>query len=334
MNRLASQRIFALIALAVCLAMVIDQWSPAPKFCGFRAGCDDVINSIYGRPAGIPISLVGLIAFGMFFLVSLGSPAVIARFVGPLALTAGFIGIGLVAIQVLVLKRICPLCLVVDALGILMAALELVWPASQAMAAPRRWVWLATAAVVLALPSIWASLQPEPKVPQAVRDMWQEGRINVIEITDLTCPYCRQTHQAIEKFRHMAGDKIYFERIIAPLKSHPESRAAAKLYLLAKQHGQSERAAELLFTAVDLSNAALHQYAGLLGFSAADLQLALNNPQYEATLNETLAWVERGAAGVPLICIDEQLLSGQQNEQSLEAAFRRAQQQREKLPPQ
>jgi uncharacterized membrane protein/predicted DsbA family dithiol-disulfide isomerase len=333
MNRLTFQRCFALVALVLCVAMVIDQLSPVPKFCGFRGGCDAVLNSIYGRPLGIPISTVGLAAFAIFYLVSLGPPASVGGFVGFMAYFAGLVGIAGIAIQLLVLKRICPLCLAVDVLGILMAAFELIWPASQATAAPRRWVWLLLAIVGVALPPAWANMQPVPTVPDVVREIYQEGRINVVEITDFTCPHCRQTHVAVESLRRAAGDKIHFERIIAPLKNQPESRAAAQLYFLAKQHGQGERAAEMLFTAVDHSPAALRQYAGVLGITRAEVDQAENDPLYDTMFEKTLAWVERDAVAVPLVCIDELLLTGLQTEQSLQAALKRAQLQREATPP-
>lgn len=55
------------------MAMAVDYLLPIPAFCGFRAGCDEVTQSAYGSPLGIPLPFVGLLSFGGFFVVTVFS---------------------------------------------------------------------------------------------------------------------------------------------------------------------------------------------------------------------------------------------------------------------
>ncbi len=126
--RLLAFRLLSLVAVAVSTAMVLDAYLPAPAFCGFRAGCDEVTHSAFGKLAGIPLSLWGLVAFATFYTLTLfpdrNSAGRSARF----AIVAGVVGLGLVAEQVFLLKQTCPFCLIIDTCGILLAAVELGLP--------------------------------------------------------------------------------------------------------------------------------------------------------------------------------------------------------------
>ncbi len=181
--------------------MLVDAWRTTPAFCSFRAGCDEVTNSRYGRALGLPLSLWGLIAFGSFYTLTLLPTPRVRRLLGPLAILAGLIGVALVAVQFYLLKRSCPFCLLVDAAAILLATVELaVSPTDDAAPAAtgRRWLWGSAALIAVTSPLVWSLFKPSPPVPAEVQAHWVEARINIVELTDFACPFCRESHVAME----------------------------------------------------------------------------------------------------------------------------------------
>lgn len=335
--RLAAFRLLSLVAIGVCVALTLDALLPAPAFCGFRAGCEEVTRSALGSIAGVPLSLLGLIAFIAFYVISLFPESWLGRNIGALAIVAGLIGLALVAVQVFVLKRTCPFCLIVDICAILMAAVELGWPQpSQAvtetgeataivqLSVPRRGLWIVVAVFVAAGPIAWAVVKPPRPVPDEVRALWVEGRINVVEITDFACPHCRATHPALVEFLERHADEVHFVRVIAPLEHHANSRPAALAYLFAVEQGRGEEMADALFSAGDHSPEALLLLAEAPGLDADAMRGWINDPAHGAQLDATLSWVEATGTGLPQIWINEIGLVGEQTESSLEAAFKRA----------
>ncbi len=327
--RLLAFRLLSLLALAVCMAMLVDSLRMTPAFCGFRAGCEEVVQSRYGRPLGVPLPLWGLVAFSLFFGLTLFPDEKTSRLLGPLAIVAGLLGATLVGIQFFVLHTTCPFCLMVDAAAILLAAVELGLPAAQdppPAIRPRRGAWLSLAVMVLAAPVLWSAFKTSPEVPPQVQARWTRGRINVIEITDFACTYCRQTHPAIDQFLGRNGDQVHFVRLVAPLKRHANSRPAAKLYLCAVRQGMGEEMADALFNADDLSPDALRTLGARVGLDMTDYEACQNDPELDEELEETAGWVEAAkVGGLPQVWIQGVLLVGVQTPESLKAAWERAQ---------
>src|ERR1700757_1765031 len=120
-------RTFAIVAIVFASTLVADALSKAPIFCSFGSGCDVVTSSRYGQVLGVPLSAAGLVAFGIFFSLTL-FPQTMERLVGPLALVAGLCGILLAGVQFLILHQLCRLCLVVDGSAVMLAAIEIGFP--------------------------------------------------------------------------------------------------------------------------------------------------------------------------------------------------------------
>ncbi len=122
--RLWGLRLILLFALGVCGA-ILGEYLFAGTFCSFRSGCGNVLTSEYARPLGIPLPAFGLVGFGLLFVLALFPGREAFRLVGPLAVAAGFSGLGLILLQVLKLKETCTLCLLVDGSAIALAVLVL-----------------------------------------------------------------------------------------------------------------------------------------------------------------------------------------------------------------
>jgi uncharacterized membrane protein/predicted DsbA family dithiol-disulfide isomerase len=122
--RLWGLRLILLFALGVCGA-ILGEYLFAGTFCSFRSGCGNVLTSDYARPLGLPLPAFGLVGFGLLFVLALFPGREAFRLVGPLAVAAGFSGLGLILLQVLKLKETCTLCLLVDGSAIALAVLVL-----------------------------------------------------------------------------------------------------------------------------------------------------------------------------------------------------------------
>ena len=326
--RLVALRFLSLLALAVCVAMVVDYLRPTPTFCGFRAGCEEVIHSRYGRPLDVPLPLLGVLAFGLFFALTLFPASRAARLLGPLAITAGLIGLALVGVQFFILNQTCPFCLIVDTAAILLAAVVLGLPPSEDAAPPprpRRWLWGGLAIIFVAAPVLWSILEPSPEVPPQVRAHWAEGYINVVEITDFGCPYCRQTHLALNQFLDQHGEQVHFVRLVVPLEHHENSHPAAKSYLCAVRQGKGESIADALFVSDDLSPDALQTLAEQAKLDVEEYHTCIADPAIDEQIEQTARWVEAAdLGGLPQIWVQDVLLVGVQTSESLRAALRRA----------
>ncbi|MDB5350094.1 MAG: hypothetical protein JWN86_1341 [Planctomycetota bacterium] len=344
--KLLTFRLCSLFALGVCASLQTDYLLANAAFCGVRHGCDEVIFSSYGRPLGVPLPAAGLIAFGLFFGMTFVPPA--TRLLTPVAILAGFAGIGLFAIQWLALKRFCPLCLLVDLGAMLLAITELALPSPRqdgastppagespvsglqgirAVSRPRCRAWAAAACLSVTAPLAWGVLQPKPPVPDAVKALWKQGVITVVEVTDFECPFCRRNHEVMASFLKDHGTGLRFVRRIHPLPHHPNARSAARAYLAAERQGRAEAMAHDLFTTNDLSPDGCEQLAKSLGLDMDEYRACLSDrsTDIEIEIEKHSAWLDRGdLKGLPLIWVHDQMLVGLQTPEGLGAALRRA----------
>ena len=336
-RRLVAFRLLALLGLALSMAMLVDALSPAPPFCGFQAGCESVTHSAYGQLLGLPLSAWGAAAFAGFYALTLGRRSE-TRFLGPAALAAGMAGMALIVIQLFVLRRTCPFCLMIDAAALLLAVVELLLPApveqsavstgdkapttTQTRARP---AWIVAGFLALVASPVWTLLKPAPQMPDAVRALQSVGQVRLVEITDFACPHCRATHPAVSEFlrRH---PEVALTRIVAPLKTHADGRPPARAYLAAVRQGRGEKMAELLFATDDRSPETVRKLAAEVGLDMASFDTDLADPGFDRELDATVAWVEAGdASGLPQIWLADLPLLGAQKLEGLEAAWARLQ---------
>ena len=127
-RRTALLRLTAMTALLASAVLTSDHLNPGRAFCPLAEACAAASKSELGSFYGIPTSVLGMIAFGGLFLITL-LPVEWAR---PLLRPAGFFaamaGVGFVAYQFFFLHAWCPLCLVADGAGFLAGVITLSWP--------------------------------------------------------------------------------------------------------------------------------------------------------------------------------------------------------------
>ncbi len=319
-------RLVSVVGLAVSSASLVDHLQLSPVFCGFDADCGEVTRSSFGSLAGVPLPVFGIVAFGLFLVVTLFPDRPIGRLIGPLAILAGTTGATLLLIQAVVLEQYCRLCLIADACGLCLALIYLIdpRPATGGPGRAGRWLWVGLAVVALAAPLAWGWANPPPPVPEAARAYWIPGKINVVLVTDFDCASCRQTHPALRAALQEYAGRVHFVQLVLPLPQTAHGRPAARAWRCARSQGKGDAMAEALFAAKDLSPAGCEKMAAQLGLDLERFRKCVADSATEAALDEH-AWVrESGLKGLPVLWIQEQTLVGVQNRQSIRAALQRA----------
>ena len=320
-------RVIALAGLLFTSFLLTDDVSRIPSFCPFQSGCAAVTASEFGRPLGIPLSAVGLAAFVTFFVLTLFPETKAYRFLGSMAVVAGIIGTLLVGVQFLILKRTCRFCLIVDAAGILLAAVEFGLPHGMeavSQKCSRCWIWVVVALVIIAGPPVCSALRPPPSVPPEVKQTWVAGKINIVEITDFTCPYCRRMHVGLENLLHTHPNGIHLVRLVAPAPNNEIAGAAARAYQCAVRQGGGERMANALFTTDNYSGENLRELAREAGLNVARFDADWKDAVIDREIESPRQLVAgQRFAGLPQVWVQDILLVGEQTPENLLAATRR-----------
>jgi uncharacterized membrane protein len=317
--------LLALVGSAVSLA---DDGFAGRPFCGFESGCDAVTRTVYGRPFGVPLSAIGLVGFGVLFVLTLFPTARSFSFVAPLAVLAGVIGACLIAVQAIVLTRFCPVCLFCDGAAIGAAVLALhgrVWRRTgEGPSGLGRSAWAAGAAVAVAAPLLVMLVveQSEPPIPDEVKAHWVEGAVTLVEVTDFDCPYCRQAEPAIAAFRQKHPE-VRFVRLVAPMPAHANARPAGRAFLAARAQGRGEEMAVLLLAADSRTPDQSRQFAAQLGMDLSKYDRMVSDRATDAEMDATVAWAKAAGTGLPLVWVQDKRVRGVPTAAALGAALLR-----------
>ena len=138
--------LLAAAGAAIAGYLLYERWTGGPLICS-TGGCETVQNSRYSKIAGVPVALLGLLAYSGIFVTGLlrSEPA---RAIGAALAVSGLaFALYLVYVQDSKIHAWCQWCLASDAILAVLAALtvirllrepEPVGVAAPAVAAPRR----------------------------------------------------------------------------------------------------------------------------------------------------------------------------------------------------
>jgi len=317
-KRLTFVRLLALVAIAVTSAQVVDHFAITAPFCGGDLGCSSVTSTGYAKPLGIPLSVLGLGAFTAYLGLGLLSGRPARTVLGWASIVAGAVGIGLILVQKYQIQQYCPLCLVIDSAGILMAVTDFVFPL--AMASPvsgRRAPWIGAAFGLALAPVVWFQFQPDPVAPDYVREKWIAQKVNVVEVFDFDCVFCRDTHPILKAVLAKAGPDVHFVRIPLAMDPNGLSKEAGRIYLAAEQNGTGEQAADKLMEGDSLTEESVKAVGGAEAPPGDDpfgKQIDQSNAAYHASSYK----------GLPQIWVNNLLLVGASDQARIEAAIARA----------
>jgi uncharacterized membrane protein len=328
--RLAVFRLLTLIALAWSTALLVDGLRPKPLFCPFHAGCEAVTQSPYGRPFGVPLPALGVLVFLGLFVLSFFTSSRAGRLLSPLAIASGLAGLGFICIQFLILEQTCAMCLIVDAVAVLLAVISKGLPFVRTGADPgslQRLAWPVLAVACLTGPILWSVLHPVPTVPAQIKALWVPGQVTIVEITDFACPHCRQSHRVLRDFLQdlrQQGKAFRLVRLVVPLPYHKNAQLAARAYLCADKQGKGDQLAEMMFNTADHSVGAIRRLAGAAGLNLKEFDLDFVDPDLDRQIEDVTRWVkEAHPTGLPQTWIQYELLPGNLTIAGLGAAFER-----------
>jgi uncharacterized membrane protein/predicted DsbA family dithiol-disulfide isomerase len=330
-------RPFALLGLTISAVLLGYYLQPGAGQCAFNASCDAVLHSSFGRMLGVPLPVIGVLVLAGTFWLSLYPDGSKARLLLALAVAMGLAGSVLLFLQVFVIRKLCPFCLLVDVSAIVIAFAETVQRRSKLIAptdGKMRVIWLSAGALTLAL-SLVASAgissvrgrQNPTGIPPEVKGHWIADKINVVEVADFQCPHCRRMHAVLMQFLSEQRDRVHYVRLTAPMASNRYARHASRAYLCAERQGKGDDMAEALFAAPRLVPATCEELAVTLGLSMEPFRACISDPAIERQLDEEVAWVDIASPhGLPVLWIQDEVVFGERPLEVLRETLRRIEQ--------
>jgi protein-disulfide isomerase len=323
-------RMLVLVALAVSSALLYDYKGGAPAFCATGDGCAKIKESMFANIAGIPTPFIGVAAFGVLFGLSLLSHARRKQWMVPVSVLGALSAAGFIAIQAFVEHTFCKLCMIIDTSAIIAAGVAIVYRLKADVGndglVPAVW-WSVVGAAAVVAPQIFGRMQPLPEVKPAVLKYWEPDKINIIEMSDFECPFCRMQHTAFAEAVKPFEDRVHFVRLTVPLASHVNARPASRAYLCAKDQGKGEAMAHELFTN-ELTPGNIELNATKLGKEGLNLEqykACLADPKTDGRVTDEYKQAHDaiGFKGLPTTWVGSQLLEGAQKTEDLRAAIER-----------
>lgn len=314
-------RIAALGALAFSAATAAEYLLAGATFCAPEGGCSDVREwsferEIGGYPLGLLLPLAGLMGFTALFLGSIVREPKTMRVTGVLALVGALVAAVLLYLQASAIGAWCWLCVGADSLAIVAgvagaALLATARGGVDATSTGMRSPWWAAWVVAVFAPIALAFTFPDPEVPAAIRALYRDGAINVVEMADFECPYCRAVHPVLKSVLDDVDGDVNLVRVIVPLSFHVHARDAARAYFCAERMGEREAMADALFAAEDLSREGTIEIAARLGLDRAAFERCLDDPAIEERIrrDEQLARDAQNQ-GLPTVYIGERVFVG------------------------
>jgi predicted DsbA family dithiol-disulfide isomerase/uncharacterized membrane protein len=305
-------RLACLAALGASAALLVDSLAPAPTFCGLGSGCDRIRQAGLGRIGGVPVPVIGLVAFAGLYGLSLSQHPTARRLTTIGGIVGAVAALLLIAVQAFVVGAFCVLCLTVDSAAVVAGALAVLAARGEgdgrSVVRPPGWLGLAAGAVLF--PWALSLAKPGPGVPRAVMALWEPGVVNIVEFSDFECPFCRMAHPNLEEGKKAAGVPVHVVRKSFPLPKHPNARPASRAHVCASASGKGEAMAHALFTG-DLAEASLVSSAEKLGLDVAAFRSCLADPATDRAVEEDIALVKSADfQGLPTVWINDVRLVG------------------------
>jgi len=307
-------RLCALVGLGFSAASAADYYLGNQAFCAPGGGCEVVRASSIGQSLGHALPAFGLIGFAIVLVAALVRAPTLQLIGLVAALVGALAGAALLGLQALAVGAFCPICVGADAAAVLAGVFALpllrVRGTLPAPGSRARILWLLAGACSAAFPFTLAAGQPAD-VPASVTALGRAGKINVVEISDFECPFCRALHPVLEQATAPYAARVNFVRKVYPLPSHVHARGAALAYLCAQSMGRGEAMADLLFSSDDLSVAGCARHAAALGLDLASFQRCASDPATERRLERDIEAVRAsGMRGLPTVWIGDQVIEG------------------------
>ncbi len=297
--------ISTLIALMGSVASLVDGSRLAPAFCALESGCASLQQRAGVTLFGLPLLPVfGVIAFSLLFVVTRHAPSRARLAWGVCNLMA----CALIAVQPLVFKTWCSLCLLVNASALVGAAAYFYREPKARQASPG----LSALALLLAFaPAAGLWLPDQLPYPPVLKALASADTPTVFVFSDFECPYCRETHPLLSRALQQFEGQFSVRRVLFPLPRHPHAQAAAVAYICAEQQDKGELAAHALFDAPSLEKPGIDAALQAAGVDLAAHARCVNSPlPQERLAADALVIKASNYRGLPTVWISDQVALG------------------------
>lgn len=298
-------RACALVSLAFSVMTAVEYYGGAGTFCSEASDCARV--RLFAGELGLLLPALGVLSFTTLFVLTLPRGRLLARAAAVTALVGTLAAAYFIYLQSTI-GAWCSLCLVVDSSAIV-AGLAGLWllartPADEAALGPGLIsYWWAPFWIAVFAPVAYGTTLQDPEVPAAITELYEDGRVNVVELADFECPYCRAMHPVLRAAIEASGEDVHLVRITYPLSFHENARPASAAYYCAVAQGQGEAMADRLFEG-ELDRRTYLAHAEALGLDHAAFEACLEDEATEARIQEDLDRVDRfGMRGLPMVFI-------------------------------
>jgi uncharacterized membrane protein len=119
----AAIAVLSLAGAAVAAYLVYTRYTGTRIACT-TGGCETVQHSKYAKAAGVPVAVLGLVAYLAVFATTFSARVEAAAVAAAIVLSGLVFGIYLIVIQVAVIDAICQWCLTSDAILAVLAMLS------------------------------------------------------------------------------------------------------------------------------------------------------------------------------------------------------------------
>lgn len=311
-------RLAALGALTFSVATLVGYFLSflgAVDFCGPGGGCETVRNSEVGQQIADYLPILGVLGYSAVFAGALVEQRGTLRFVAGAAILGGLAALAFLGLQAFVIGEWCSLCIGADVSGLVAAAAG-VWvitskagtPGGSASFMSPWWGlwWLAW------IPLAWTLTFPEPPVPPEIRALYDDSAdVNVVEMADFECPYCRAMNPALEGVIEETEADVHLVRLMVPLPFHEHARGAAAAYFCAQRQERGEPMASALFETEDLTREGLVAVAERLELDVGAFRACLDEDAIDQRIEEDRALADRaGMRGLPTVYIGDRVIRG------------------------
>jgi uncharacterized membrane protein len=326
----------ALFAAVFASAVLLVEYQNAgdPAFCGVGSGCMAVRLSAYSQVAGLPLPLIGLLAYGGLFALALyAREKEQHQFVAAVAVAGAAAACVLVAVQAFQIRAFCVWCVVVDSAAVVaaIAAVLLQHEVNQSPEAEARCAaiarrptlviaWAAGAAAAIGLPFLWAQYPVVPPLPPSIEALQVPGKITIVSFTDFECPHCRSMHPVIHELEE--GGRVALVRKMMPLADvHPGAMPAAIAYYCVPE-AKRDAMANLLYRMPEplLTPQGTAAVAVQLGVDRKQMEQCVASPEAKARVDQDIALFDGlKAKALPLTFVGARVVMGAQPQKVREA---------------
>lgn len=321
----------ALLAMAVSAALSVDYFGMEAVYCGPDSGCVLAKALAQRWLYPLPVPLLGLFGFATLLALSAFARRLTVRrvFIAT-ALVAGLTGLGLLGVQVWVLKRFCPGCVLVDLLAVVIAIAALFFGRTfDAVRPPPRLtplVLVVYACLAVLVPVLWPHFRPSTPVPAPLLSLQSKTALTVVEFVDLQCPHCVALYPTLEQLRREHGSTLEVHRFHVPTERHRLARKAALLLNCTSKPEDAERLERALFLTAPLTEKTLFEAAISVGFTQAAMERCSADENSKRVLSEHRALFRRlGHLGMPTVFVGGERIVGAMPAVVYRAAIAKAQ---------